>query len=60
MGTRRLITAIIHGARGRIALIFFDDPKLLRQGLTQYWPGHDNHLHVRFCLPHERDPLYRC
>jgi len=28
--------------------ILFNDPKTIRMGLTLYWVGHDNHLHVNF------------
>jgi peptidoglycan hydrolase-like protein with peptidoglycan-binding domain len=28
--------------------IFFNDPRLLREGLTKRAAGHDNHLHLRF------------
>src|SRR5215217_988123 len=34
-----------------IRLIFFNDPTLVKEGLALRWPGHDNHLHVRFKEP---------
>lgn len=30
------------------ATIFFNDPELIRAGLTKYLTGHHNHVHVRF------------
>jgi hypothetical protein len=30
------------------AKIFFNDPILVEAGLTQFMPGHHNHLHLRF------------
>lgn len=35
-------------ASGRVKLVFFNDPVLIREGLTKYASGHDNHFHVRF------------
>ena len=29
-------------------LIFFNDPQLISEGLTQSLSNHDDHLHVRF------------
>jgi conjugal transfer mating pair stabilization protein TraG len=29
------------------ATVLFNDPQLIREGLTQRWDGHDNHLHLR-------------
>jgi Penicillin-insensitive murein endopeptidase len=58
-GTRQLIRAIRAVARGRVHLIYFDDPVLIRAGLTRYWPGHDDHLHVRFCGA-SRSGIYAC
>jgi peptidoglycan hydrolase-like protein with peptidoglycan-binding domain len=44
--TRALAQAI--RATGRIDLIFFNDPTLISEGLTQSYPNHDNHLHIRY------------
>ena len=41
-------------------LIYFNDPVLIREGLTRRFTGHDDHLHVRFCEAWHVDPLYRC
>lgn len=47
--TRRLVQAIRETAPGdRVALIFFNDPVLISEGLTTRYDNHDNHLHVRY------------
>lgn len=46
--TRQLVQAIRNAAPGHVALIFFNDPTLINEGLTQQYPNHDNHLHVRY------------
>ena len=39
------------------AVVLFNDSQLIREGLTKYYKGHHNHLHVR--LPQLTDePLY--
>ena len=30
-------------------LIYFNDPVLISEGLTTWYTGHDDHLHVRYC-----------
>jgi len=35
-------------ASGQVRLIFFNDPQLISEGLTQALDNHDDHLHVRF------------
>ena len=47
--TRALVNAIRATAPGHVKLIYFNDPVLIREGLTRYYPGHDDHLHVRYC-----------
>ena len=32
-----------------IKVIYFNDPVLIREGLTRWHSGHDDHVHVRFC-----------
>jgi hypothetical protein len=32
-----------------VKLIYFNDPVLIREGLTRYYAGHDDHVHVRYC-----------
>ncbi len=43
--TRALVETI--RARNPNAVILFNDPQLIREGLVQRYKGHDNHLHVR-------------
>jgi len=47
--TRALVKAIRATAPGHVKLIYFNDPVLIREGLTRYHPGHDDHVHVRYC-----------
>jgi peptidoglycan hydrolase-like protein with peptidoglycan-binding domain len=47
--TRALIKAIRAAAPGHIKLIYFNDPVLIREGLSRYHVGHDDHVHVRYC-----------
>lgn len=47
--TRQLVQAIRAAAPGHVALIFFNDPTLIGEGLTTQYANHDNHLHVRYC-----------
>ena len=47
--TRALVKAIRALAPGHIKLIYFNDPVLVREGLTTTHAGHDDHLHIRFC-----------
>ncbi len=58
--TRRLVEAIRAAAPGHVELIWFNDPALLEDGLTEYREGHDNHLHVRYCEAWHPDEEYRC
>lgn len=46
--TRTLVRAIRDRAPGQVALIYFNDPTLISEGLTTQYPNHDNHLHVRY------------
>ncbi len=36
-------------APGHVKLIYFNDPVLIKEGLTTHYLGHDDHLHVRYC-----------
>ena len=58
--TRALIRAIRAAAPGHVKLIYFNDPVLIAQGLTTHYAGHDDHLHIRYCVPGYTDPMYRC
>ncbi|MFE6409891.1 penicillin-insensitive murein endopeptidase [Streptomyces sp. NPDC057837] len=46
--TRRLVREIRAKAPGHVALIYFNDPQLIAEGLTTSYPNHDNHLHIRY------------
>ncbi|MGL5810749.1 MAG: penicillin-insensitive murein endopeptidase [Nocardioides sp.] len=46
--TRELIQAVRAKAPGQVALIYFNDPVLIAEGLTTAYPNHDNHLHIRY------------
>ncbi len=58
--TRALAQAIRASAPGHIKLIYFNDPVLIKEGLTRFHAGHDDHLHVRFCEPGYPDPRFAC
>lgn len=58
--TRALIRAIRATAPGHVKLIYFNDPVLIREGLTTHFPGHDDHLHIRYCEVSYPNPMYRC
>jgi len=47
--TRALIRAIRAAAPGHIKVIYFNDPVLIREGLSRWHTGHDDHVHVRYC-----------
>jgi peptidoglycan hydrolase-like protein with peptidoglycan-binding domain len=47
--TRALIVAIRATAPGHVKLIYFNDPVLIKAGLTTRHAGHDDHLHIRYC-----------
>jgi peptidoglycan hydrolase-like protein with peptidoglycan-binding domain len=47
--TRVLINDIRAAAPGHVKLIYFNDPVLIKEGLTVHFPGHDDHLHIRYC-----------
>lgn len=46
--TRALVRAVRDRAPNHVALIYFNDPTLISEGLTTRYPNHDNHLHVRY------------
>jgi hypothetical protein len=49
IATRAFIRAVRAAAPGHIKVIYFNDPVLIREGLTRWFAGHDDHVHVRFC-----------
>ncbi len=58
--TRTLIRSIRATAPAHVKLIYFNDPVLVDEGLTTWYPHHDDHLHVRYCEARHPDPLYDC
>jgi len=58
--TRQLVQAIRAAGAGHVALVFFNDPTLIGEGLTSQYANHDNHLHVRYCEKVEPNSLYDC
>jgi peptidoglycan hydrolase-like protein with peptidoglycan-binding domain len=58
--TRILINAIRAAAPGHVKLIYFNDPVLIKEGLTTSFIGHDDHLHVRYCEVSHPEARYRC
>ena len=58
--TRTLIKAIRAAAARHVKLIYFNDPVLIREGLTRWHSGHDDHLHVRYCEAAHPVTAYRC
>jgi peptidoglycan hydrolase-like protein with peptidoglycan-binding domain len=57
--TRALIISL-RSSGLRIREIAFNDPALVKEGLTRYYGGHDDHVHVTFCERAHPDPYYRC
>jgi hypothetical protein len=58
--TRALVKAIRAAAPGHVKLIYFNDPVLIDEGLTTWYTGHDDHLHVRYCEASHPVAAYRC
>ncbi len=58
--TRALAQAIRASAPGHVKLIYFNDPILIKEGLTRFHAGHDDHLHVRYCEPGYPDARFAC
>jgi murein endopeptidase len=58
--TRALVKAIRATAPGHVRLIYFNDPVLIKEGLTRRFVGHDDHLHVRYCEKTYPLKMYDC
>jgi hypothetical protein len=58
--TRALIKAIRATAPGHIKVIYFNDPVLIGEGLTKWYTGHDDHIHVRYCEASHPVARYDC
>jgi peptidoglycan hydrolase-like protein with peptidoglycan-binding domain len=58
--TRAMIKKFRALAPGHIKLVYFNDPVLIREGLTRWYAGHDDHVHVRFCEKIHPLAMYDC
>ena len=58
--TRQLIRTIRATAPKHVMLIYFNDPVLIHEGLTTWFAGHDDHLHVRYCEKTFPNAMYDC
>ncbi|SDN56241.1 penicillin-insensitive murein endopeptidase [Allokutzneria albata] len=58
--TRQLVKAIRGAAPGHVKVIWFNDPVLIREGLTKALVNHSNHLHVRYCEKVHTSSSYTC
>jgi peptidoglycan hydrolase-like protein with peptidoglycan-binding domain len=58
--TRALVKAIRATAIGHVKVVYFNDPVLIREGLTRWHSGHDDHLHVRYCERVHPLAAYHC
>lgn len=58
--TRALIEELYRASGNKILVIWFNDPRLVREGLTESLSGHDSHLHVRWCVQSHPDDHYEC
>lgn len=58
--TRVMIKTFRALAPGHIKVIYFNDPILIGEGLTTWYSGHDDHIHVRFCEKIHPIAIYDC
>ena len=58
--TRALVRALRAASPGHVNYIWFNDPKLISEGLTRYRAGHDDHLHVSYCEVSYSVAAYEC
>jgi peptidoglycan hydrolase-like protein with peptidoglycan-binding domain len=58
--TRQMIQRFRAVAPGHIKVIYFNDPILIGEGLTTWFSGHDDHIHVRFCEVRYALTMYDC
>ena len=58
--TRAMIRQFRALAPGHVEVIYFNDPVLIREGLTTWFDGHDDHVHVRFCEARHALATYDC
>jgi hypothetical protein len=55
-----MIRALQSASPGHLHCIWFDNPKLIAEGLTGYHSGHDDHLHVSYCEVSYAITAYEC
>lgn len=58
--TRAYLQLLRASLPDHVKVIYFNDPVLIREGLTVYRAGHDDHIHIRFCESAGPDPRYVC
>ncbi len=58
--TRRLLQAIHDALGSHLKLVYFNDPQMIRERLSQRYPNHDDHIHVRLCEPSYGSAKYVC
>jgi peptidoglycan hydrolase-like protein with peptidoglycan-binding domain len=58
--TRQMIQRFRAVAPGHVKVIYFNDPILIGEGLTTWFSGHDDHIHVRFCEIRYSITTYDC
>lgn len=58
--TRQMLQAIHDDLWGHLQLIYFNDPQMIRAGLSQRYPNHDDHIHVRLCVVAHALARYDC
>ncbi len=60
MATRQLVWKIYANSPKHVMVIWFNDPVLIDEGLTEHLEGHDGHLHVRWCTASHPNDYYVC
>jgi hypothetical protein len=58
--TRALLRSIHEVFGPHLKLIYFNDPQLVRDGLSVRYPNHDDHIHVRVCEAGHARSRYVC
>jgi hypothetical protein len=58
--TRAMLEAIHDAFGNHLKLIYFNDPQMIRAGLSVKYPNHDDHIHVRVCEAGHAKSRYRC
>jgi len=58
--TRALLVAIHEAFGNHLQLVYFNDPQMIRSGLSIKFPNHDDHIHVRVCEVSHPKSRYVC